>query len=756
MIIAKMLRLAPLMAGCSLFATLSPAWAQTGGEAGAGQESVQGGALGDIVVTAQRRSESIQKVPIAVSATTAEGLVKAGIQGTTQLANITPGLSLGGERSTIAPYLRGVGSKNSAPGDESGVATYVDGVYIAALSGVNLIFNNIERIEVLKGPQGTLFGRNATGGLIQIITKKPSFQPMLDAEVGYANFDTYSAKAYGTAGLTDRIAVDLAAVFVDQSKGFGRNSGSTPDVAGKQVNKKKEWGLRGSLLFEPNEDVNFRLTGDYSRRDSDIGNVRLIYPGTVTTGGYSYDGNEYGTISNLTSFGKFTQWGVSLVGEIKLGDATLKSTTAYRDYQNDSRYDQDASPLPLVDAILREATRSFQQELVLLGSAGRLDYTAGLFYFHSKAAFEPLAVRSATGALNTAIYDDVRTDSYAAFVQGTYHLTDSTRFTAGLRYTRDERKLNGYTVALAGHPLGEGTIIDSTDNNPTRPVSAAFPDGAFSNDVAFKKLTWRLALDHQLTRDVLIYASYSRGFKSGIFNLGGPYFPPARPETIDAYEVGFKSDLLGRTLRLNMSGFYYDYKDLQLNRLIAGASFIYNAAQARIYGLDAEAVIAPPVSEGDLQFRMGLSLLNSEYSKFRDARVYTPRPVAPFGNMETITDASGNDLVNAPPVTINLGVDYERPVGNLVAGVSANYLFNSGFYWDPGNREDVKQDAYNVLNIRVSLSAPEERWRLAFFMNNVTDERYFQNVTVSGIGDNAFYAPPRTYGVTLGFKLGGR
>lgn len=749
--VVKRCLMAILFGGGSMVSGGAPALAQIGNN-----EATQDGTIGDIVVTAQRRSESLQKVPIAVAAITGEGLVKAGIEGTTQLANVTPGLSLGGERSTIAPYLRGVGSKNSAPGDESGVATYVDGVYIAALSGVNLIFNNIERIEVLKGPQGTLFGRNATGGLIQIITKKPSHETMVDGEVGYANYDTYSAKAYGTTGVSDTIAVDLAAVYVNQNEGYGRNSGNTPGVAGQEVNWKEEWGVRGSVLFEPSDVLNFRLTGDYAHRDSDIGNVRIIYPGTRTTGGFSYDGNQYGTISNLTSFGTFKQWGIALVGEWRIGEATLKSTTAYRDYQNDSRYDQDASPLALVDAILRESTKSFQQEVVLLGTMGRLDYTTGLFYFHSKAAFEPLAVRSATAALNSAIYDDVRTDSYAAFVQATYHLTDITRLTAGLRYTRDERSLNGKTIALTGHPLGEGTVIDTTENNPTRTVSPAFPDGAFSNDVAFKKLTWRLAIDHQLSRDVLLYASWSRGFKSGIFNLGGPYFPPARPETIDAYEAGFKSDLFGRTLRLNMSAFYYDYKDLQLNRLIAGASFIYNAAQARIYGLDTEAIIAPPVSMGDLQFRMGLSLLNSEYSQFRDARVYTPRAAAPFGNVETITDASGNDLVNAPPVTLNLGVNYDRPIGNLEAGFSANYLFNSGFYWDPGNREDVKQDAYGVLNMRVSLSAPDQRWRMALFMNNVTDERYFQNVTVSGIGDNAFYAPPRTYGVTLGFKLGRR
>ncbi len=746
-----------LLAGSSLVAVASPARAQEsgGGDSPADNSSLGQSSIGDIIVTAQRRSESLQKVPIAVAAITSDGLVKAGIEGTTQLANVTPGLSLGGERSTIAPYLRGVGSKNSAPGDESGVATYVDGVYIAALSGVNLIFNNIERIEVLKGPQGTLFGRNATGGLIQIITRKPSHEPMLDAEAGYANYDTYSAKAYGTTGLGDKLAADVAAVYVNQNKGYGRNSGTTPGVSGQQVNKKEEWGIRGSLLFEPTDVLSFRFTGDYTHRDSDIGNVRIIYPGTRTTGGFSFDGNQYGTISNLTSFGTFKQWGVSLVGELEIGDATLKSTTAYRDYQNDSRYDQDASPLSLVDALLKESTKSFQQELVLIGTTGRLEYTAGLFYFHSKAAFEPLAVRSATGVLNTAIYDDVTTNSYAAFVQGTYKLTDRTRITAGLRYTRDERTLNGETIALEGNPRGAGTVIDTTDNNPTRPVSAAFPEGAFANDVAFKKLTWRLALDHQLSQDVLLYASYSRGFKSGIFNLGGPYFPPARPETIDAYEAGFKSDLLGRTLRLNMSGFYYDYKDLQLNRLIAGASFIYNAAQARIYGLDAEAIVAPPLETGDLQFRMGLSLLNTKYTEFQDARVYTPRAAAPFGNVETITDASGNHLVNAPPVTINLGVDYERPIGDLQAGFSANYLFNGGFYWDPGNREDVKQEAYGVLNTRLSLAALNDRWRLALFMNNVTDKRYFQNVTVSGIGDNAFYAPPRTYGITLGFKVGG-
>lgn len=718
----------------------APSVAAAPAEEAQAQEAETG--IADIIVTAQRRSESLQDVPIAVTALTGDELSNAGASGTLDVASVTPGLILSLVRTSPAPYLRGVGTQSAGEGEEGSIATYVDGVYIAALSSVAFSFNNIERVEVLKGPQGTLFGRNATGGLLQIITRDPSFTPVVDVNIGYANYNTFSAGGYASAGLTDNVALDVAGYFTDQGKGWGRNISGVPGIDGTDVNERDEWAVRSKLLIRASDALTIRLAGDYNHRESDVGNSRIIFPGALGFGRTPFRGSRFDTQSNAIRDVEFYQWGLSGNVQLQLSPTfSLQSITAYRRSKNYGIFDQDATPLNVIFAPITGKTRTFQQELLLVGDLDKLNLTAGLFYYQARSGFEPLSLRSSViPAQNLDRFGTMRTKSYAAFLQGTYAISDQTSLTAGLRYTRDEREIVGSDTSVAGHPSGPGVVLRTSATN------------AFGDERTYNKLTWRFALDHQINDDILLYGSVSRGFKSGIFNTTNPYQRPASPETLDAYEVGIKSDLLDRTVRLNLSGFYYDYKDIQLVRVVSGTTEIFNAATSRIYGGEIEATLAPPVPTGELLFRSSVSLLNGKYRSFPGAPITARLPQG--GNSQVSGDASGNDTIRTPPVSLNLSADYSLPIGgDNTLGFNLTYYFNSGFFWEPDNR--LEEPSYNLLNAQLRFSGPEDRLRITGFVRNITNERYFISVNQTTLGDQANAGAPRTYGITLAYKFGG-
>lgn len=686
-------------------------------------------ALEEIVVTAQRRNERLQDVPISITALTANSLAARGISSTSEVAAAVPGLTLSQSRTIVTPYLRGVGTQNSAAGEEGSVATYVDGVYFPSLSGANFAFNNIERIEVLKGPQGTLFGRNATGGLLQIITKDPSHDPLVDASIGYANYETLSASIYATAGLSSNAAIDFAGVISDQNDGWGRNL-----TTGEEVNYRKEWAVRSKLLVEVG-DFTFRLAGDYNHRNSDIGNSRGVYPGSLMANGSTrFSGSIYDVQLNTPRRAEFEQWGVSLKADVPIGGATLSSTTAYRYSMNFGLLDQDATPTRIVDLFFTERSRSAQQELLLVGKAGRIDYTIGTFLFYANAGVDPLGLRSDTiPAQNRDRNDDLETYSYAGFAQGVYHVTDQTSITAGLRFTRDERSIEGQDVAVLGNNLASaGTVLTRA-----------------SQSANFDKLTWRAAIDHKLTDDILAYASVSRGFKSGVFNSINFLQPAVRPETLDSFEIGWKSDLFGDLLRLNASAFHYRYKDIQLFRIESGITTILNAAEGRVNGLDVEATLVPRVSHGRLSFTGNMSVLDAEYASFPDASFTRAAPNG--GNIVFLSDATGNDMIRTPPLTATVAADYLMPVSAGDLGFNLSYHYNDGFYWDPDNR--IRQESYNLVSGSISFDAADDSWRASIFVRNLTEAEYFNQVTTSNLGDATSPGAPRTYGITFGVKL---
>lgn len=743
-----------LIAGAAIYG--APALAQSA------DEGASTSPLGDIVVTAQRREQSLQDVPIAIAAISGEAMARGGIQNTQDLAVATPGLTMTSTLKGMTPYLRGIGTSSGFV--DGSVSVYVDNVYYASTTGSTIGLNNVERVEVLKGPQGTLFGRNATGGLVHVITRDPSDTPELKVSVGYSNYDTWMGNIYATGALADGVTMNLSLYGNRQGNGWGRNLN-----LGNDINYRREWSARSKLKIDLGERTTILLSADYAWLRTDLGLPKQAIPGAIAQGGIPHVGSIYDGNSDLpfdasAIFGDGIdshQYGFSGVLTQELSDSvTLTSITAYRRFRTKSYVDNDLTPIQFLSAYLEEPARSFQQEILLNGNMSRIDWTVGGIYYSARTGYAPRIFRSIiVPALNSRLESPVWAKSYAFFGQGSYRLTDATTLTLGARYTIDRTHIEAVTYATPGNALPDGTVIAAlgTEGQPDSRTRAGW-----------ERPTWRIALDHKLSRDLLIYASYNRGYKAGAFN---PSTPPSAsnatpdadgnrigdavdPEKLDAYEIGFKSDLLDRQLRFNASAFYYDYKNIQLLQLTPqNTANLFNAGAARIKGVELESVLAPHLSFGRLELRASASFLDAEYTEAVNMPSYIPLDAG--GNLPSIlADASGNRVIKTPKFSSTLGLDYALPVGSaLEAGVNVNWAHTSRIYWEVDNR--LTQAPTDIVNAQLSFGSMDEAWRIRLWARNLTDEKYFSTVSSAPTGDLGSPAAPRAYGVTLDFKFGG-
>ncbi|MEQ8744914.1 TonB-dependent receptor [Parasphingorhabdus sp.] len=744
-----------LLCGVAACTFANPAFAQNTGEAA--QQEETGGNV--IIVTAQRRDQNLQDVPIAITAKTAENLTDAGINNSLDLQFVTPGLNFGTQLASAVPYIRGVGTQGTAAGNDSSVSTYVDDVYYSSSTGSVLSFPNVDRIEVLKGPQGTLFGRNATGGLVHIITKDPSFDFKGQAEISYGNYETIKGTAYLTGGLSENVAVDLAFSIADQGEGYGTNL-----FSGSDVNDTDELALRNKWLFNVGDNTEIKLAFDYSKVQTTAGTSLRLAPGALGVDGAAtfgflitpvaqggggltpaqaapiaaaaasrFTGDFQDADSSLDPFSEIEQWGVSLKIDHSFGDVDLTSISAYRDTDSLQQLAQAAIPFPgFLDVFLNQFTRTFTQELRLTSGTDNFDWIVGAYLLSEEAGYNPTRITGlALSPADTATDDNQQdTFSWALFAQGDYRITDDTTLTAGIRFTQDKRDLSGNTAVLGG-----GMIFASTD---------------FTDSETWSEFTWRLALSHKFNDDTLGYISYNRGFKSGLFNLNvlnpaGPG-PAVNPEILDAFEVGLKTEFLDNKVRLNTSAFYYQYKDLQVNITTPGGAQILNAAEASMYGGEIELLVAP--TDG-LTLNAGLSLLHATFDSFPSGRVLTPTGFG--GNAQTAADLAGNDVPRSPEVTFSFGgvYDFDTSIGNFA--LSANYYYNDGFFWESDNV--LAQNSYSVVNAQVTWTDPNDRFYVSIFGNNLTDEEYSSFGLASELGDFIAAAPPMTYGAKVGVKF---
>ena len=691
----------------------------------------QGLSLDEIVVVAQKRAENVQDVPIAITAVTSEQLGAAGVASTSDLSMVAPSLNVGSNAGYFLPRLRGVGNPTFGPGIENAVATFVDGVYVAAVPGTLLSLNSVERVEILKGPQGTLFGRNATGGVINVISKEPKAGFSGEADVSYGNYDSWTGNLYLTGG-TDKFAADLAVRGSTQGDGYGKRLPTS-----QQVNKvDSDIAARASFVFRPTETTTVHFAADYADRRGDLPSFSHALDeqplfGPPATGGPWDNNNSFRSKMKLKN-----SYGLSLKVNQELGDVELVSITGYRNVKFDLNFDYDLTPTPALALTANLNDKSFSQEFQLLSNNdGPLRWVAGLYYFWNKAGWFS-EIEQAGPAIQPPFFTtNVITDSFqktkslAAFGQATYDFGQGTSLTLGLRYTQDKRSIVGETSAIVvgGIPIG---VIQAGNARET-----------------FRKLTWRVALDHQFSRDIMAYASYNRGFKSGGFNATLLTDPPYDPEVLDAYEIGLKTDLLDRRLRLNLAAFYYDYSNIQVRYFPpSGQIGVKNGASANIYGLELDAVAV--VTD---RFRVtgGLTWLDPRFGAFPAADSFVATGVG--GNNQIKVDATGNQIPFATKFTATLGAQYRAPLmgGELTADV--NGLYNDGFYTEVD--EQRRQGNYVLVNASLGWVSPNKAYSVSVWGKNLANEAVLLSKDGALHGTAVSYQPPRTYGVTLGVKF---
>ncbi|WP_070157010.1 TonB-dependent receptor [Sphingobium phenoxybenzoativorans] len=736
---------------CMLLATAaSPAFAQNSDVADNGQRAeppapsrnniapeapadtdTSSGGVGDIIVTAQRRGENLQKVPISVTALTATTLETAGVTTTADIGRVTPGFQFQQAIGLAAPYIRGIGAAGQQAGYESSVATYVDGVYLAGGASALTTLNNIERIEVLKGPQGTLFGRNASGGLVNIITKDPSFSPQFQAGLTYDEWQTITASAYVASGLTDNMAGDLAVRYSHQGKGWGRNI-----LTGQDVNQvDHDFSIRSKVLIDISDSSKLKIAADYSDTLASTFVTFSPLPNRPATGGYLFPGGAWDSTSSLARpFRHSKGWGISADYTQDLGFASLHSITAYRDSKFSVAFDAGALPVPTVtiDGLIKQ--KQFSQELQLLApDDSAFKWIVGAFYFRGDSGgsennptLYPL-LTSAPGPIAIAQDASNVVNSVAGYAQGTYPVTDRLNLTAGIRFTYDRYVYhNTTTTNLTFVPPQFGGI-----------TTTAYPDRRGST----AKPSWRLAADYSITPSALVYASYNRGFKSGGFDVQTETGSELKPEIVDAFEVGVKLDAFDRKVRFNASAYYQTADNLQLILYFNGVSNIRNAASARAYGAEVELTVAP--FQG-LTLKAAGSYLNSRFKDFsQNAPISNPLPgggntINPNGN------ASGNQTPRTPDKTLTLSANYETDLAGGKIGLNGSWFRSARWYGEPDLR--LFQPAYSLVAGEISWTEPSGHVRFRVFGRNLTNSKVAAQVSTTINADVRYMTEPRTIG----------
>ena len=737
-------------------AMAAPALAQQPVAAGIGEDE-------EIIVSARRRDERLIDVPVAVSAFGQKDLERlqavdlSGLQGAAPNVNIVQGR---GSATSANIFIRGIGQPDALQTFDPAVGVYVDGVYLSRIQGALLGLFDVERIEVLRGPQGTLYGKNTIGGAISIVSKKPDLNS-LKGEVSalYGSYDQVLLNGYVSAPLVaDKLALSVAGQW-DKRDGL-----VTDPLTGRRYNDRDSLTGRAILRAKPAERVELSLAGDYTRQRNAL---TLGYPTAPLGGIRPVPASPYGDYDfrASTSFRgdegqRLDHWGLSLTANVELSDIfSLTSITAYRKLRPDLFIDIDASEAELGDVFVGIDQEQFSQELQLKWESERFRGVMGLYYLdevvrsHQEAYADDLL-----GIPFTRLVDDrQRTRSYAAFGQATYDVTDQVSVTAGLRYTHEDRE------------------YDRATSVATLPAFAAFfpafrfpldLPAPFNNDrkASFGAWTPSLTLSYKPTPDTLVYASASRGFKSGGFNgranspndvtlvINGQsqFVTSFRPETVWTYEGGAKGSFLDGRVRLSANAFLSDYKDFQAR--VGGGSLgvfpVLNAGQLRIWGIEAEAAVRPT---DRWNLRAAFGYLDAGYREFNDGRRAPAFSCNPTGTQVVCTPPF------APPISLTLASDYTLPlgsVGSLTFGGDARFV--DAHFLSVDNRPNLREPGYWLANAYVQFDAADRRWYLRGGVKNLTDARYrTDGQEFSSVGNiqTVYFGDPRTWNATVGFRF---
>lgn len=683
------------------------------------------GHLAEIVVTAQKRSENLQDVPIAVSAVSGGTLKAMGVRDVQDIKVAVPTLNSTSTNGYLTSSIRGVGSIAAGPGTESPIALYIDGVYIAAPQVAATQLNNVESIEVLKGPQGTLFGRNATGGLIQITTRTPGDTSSGKFEIGGANYQTLSGSAYVSGPISSDVSADISIIGRAQGKGWGTNVALNKDV----YREYHTFSVRSKWVWRPGPDTTVTLIGDYTDSAASLG-AFVGQPGKKSGWPPFAINPDTGYNVNYNINPRRTVWdtGASLRLTQAVGTLELSSITAYRRSEIHHVQDFDFTANDLANFHYTTPGRQISQELQLSSKdSNRLKWTAGLYYFNSEFAYKDYVLNLPIFNRSVTTNTKQTARSFAGYAQASYELADNTHLTLGGRYTTERRQEK------------DATLVITTATVATVPLANA----AITAD----KFTYRASLDHRFSNELLGYVSYNRGFKSGGFNIGTPASRTYDPETLDAFEVGLKADLLDRRLRINVAGFDYKYKNIQLQRIFPNGSIgIVNGPSAHIYGLDAD--ITALLTDG-LTLTSGIGWTSPKFRTFLNCNKGSPNGGVPVTNVGT--NCSGNLVALAAKFVGNVRLNYTTDLAGGKVDASTSLYYNSGYFFEPDNV--TRQDRYAQLGASVKWTG-SNGLSVGVFGKNLTDRRVITFAPTQTNGNQVvMYAEPRTYGVTVGYEF---
>jgi len=685
----------------------------------------------EVVVTAQKRMENVQDVPIAITAVTAQQVAAAGVISTSQLNVLVPGVNIRQTVGAFQPSIRGVGT--SANNVENPVALYIDDVYYPFQREGARELNDLAQIAVLKGPQGTLFGRNATGGVLQLTTRRPEQAFSGDVGVSIDNYATLRSDLFITGGLSDTVAGSLAASYATQGNGWGLN----PVTGNDTFIIHQNWAVRGKLLIEPDDLTEITLIADYQDRDEDFAPYNRPYPGTTSRiPGAIVGGDVHDSFVNIDSNLTLKAGGVSLKAARDFGFAEVTSISVFRKASATAQWDVDGTSTQGQNNFNENSTRMISQELQIVSPSDRdFHWTAGVFYLNfrngvtpfTRLFYGPLAPLPTSNAV-TVIRDREEAESIAPFAQIDFTVLPDTRLTLGGRWTYEKRTFNAQTSSVRNN----GTTVSTTQ----------------AGTQTVRRPSWRVSLDHKFNDNLLGYASYNRGFKSGGFNITQPTAPAYDPETLDAYEVGLKSELFDRRMRLNTAAFYYRYKDLQLAKVVAGALTITNAASAELYGVEADFEARLTSA---FKLTGGVSLIHTEYLSYPSAQIISPNPAG--GITAVQGDVSGNRLQLAQKVSASVTATYSKEYAFGRIDLSATESYNGDYYFDPDNF--ARQPSYHMVNAQAAWTSPSGALTTTAFVRNLLNEKIIGQVSsATAIGLTATYPyAPRVYGLSMRYRF---
>ncbi|KGE03324.1 TonB-dependent receptor [Pseudohaliea rubra] len=740
--------------------------------------AAQPGLLEEVVVTAQKRTESLTDVPISIGVMSAEALQKTGVRQLREVAEFVPNLTISsGNDSSTAVRIRGVGTNTRNIGFDTRVGVYVDGVYMGQSLAQNLDILDLDRVEVVRGPQGTQFGRNTVAGAINMITTKPTdeFELELLGEVG--NYDSYRVGAIVNLPLSDSLAARVS--VIDHAR-----DGLVDNITtGTDHNERDGTTLRGQLAWR-GERVDVTLAADYTESDrvSFFGEAVTDWSGSVPT---TEAPGRFAIANNVDNYEEREIWGTSLNVDVALGDYSFTSITAYRDNSIDRGQDTDHSSQDLLRVVYPDAYEQLTQEFQLFSpDTGRLKYVAGLYFYREEATstrraivgrdigtvFQVLAPPLApAGPLFensfAGTFGAVDTDSWAVYLNGTYELTDRWTLGFGARYTDEQREVDYDLV---------GSVIDL--GGPQVPTAAVFGvavgpvvDGLtvlnFQDKQDFDDFSPMLSLSYALTENSNVYLKYAEGFKSGGFNVdfvSGDLLADGidfDPETVESWELGIKGESADRSLRYSVSAFYMEFEDYQLNQFIqlsnnTSAITIQNAAKVVSEGLEAELTWYPTAA---FMVQGSVGYNNAEFDAFPNGgSVRNPAGVG--------ADLAGNKLPQAPEWSSALALQYNLPLagtgGELVTRVDWTYTDeyftteDNVSVTNPGSSIPWgKIDSYSLVNGRVGFESGDS-WSVYLWGRNLLDEDYSFDWPSDFLGTSAnFPGDPRTYGVEVTWRM---